>query len=296
MSNSARRWNRLSRRHWANLGAYSSPFSGTGIEFYPLGSKPADAGLVLHEAGFVPKRPHWNYQRVYSPFWRVYYDLERGHSVVLDNREVVLGPDRLVLIPDHQLFHTYGTEPKAKFWLAFSYLRRPVAEQALPIQLRPGKTEKDLIRDLTKLLWPVRASLDRQRIYHLSLALLHLVLSRDEISWQADTPQDLQKVIQYVEDQYGSPLYISELARLARMSETTFRKQFKAFRHVSPSEFIAQVRVREAGHLLSTTTLEIVEIAERTGFPNAAYFSRVFRRLTGRTPGHSRQEVTTSTQ
>lgn len=281
---------RRSRKHWANLGAYGNPFSGTGIEFYPLGSKPSDTELVLHEAGYDPKRPHWNYQRVYSPFWRLYYDLERGHSVVLDNREIILGPDRLVLIPDHQHFHTYGTAPKAKFWLAFSHFRRPVAGQALPIQLKPLKTEKDLIRELTKLLWPVRAKLDRPRIYHLSVALLHIVLSRSEISWQAETPEDLQRVVHYVEDRYQAPLYIADLARLAHMSETTFRKQFKAFRHVSPAEFINQVRVREAGHLLSTTTLDITDVAERTGFPNSAYFSRVFRRLTGRTPGRSRQD------
>jgi AraC-like DNA-binding protein len=291
MSNSVRGGTTRSRQHWANLGAYGNPFSGTGIEFYPLGSKSADADLVLHETGFIPQRPHWNYQRVYSPFWRLYYDLERGHSVVFERHEVTLGPDRLVLIPDHQLFHTCGTEPKAKFWLAFSHMRRPVAEQALPIQLRPGRSEKDLIRDLTRLLWPGRPPLDRQRIYHLSLALLHVVLSRPEISWQSDAPESLQTVVHHVEEQYGSALYIADLARLANMSETTFRKQFKLFRHVPPAEFITQVRVREAGHLLSTTSLEIAEIAERTGFPNSAYFNRVFRRLTGRTPGQSREEV-----
>jgi AraC-like DNA-binding protein len=291
MSNSTQDGTRRSRRHWANLGAYGNPFSGTGIEFYPLGSKSAEADLILHETGFIPNRPHWNYPRVYSPFWRLYYDLERGHSVIFDQHEVVLGPDRLVLIPDHQLFHTRGTEPKAKFWLAFSHPRRPVAEQELPIQLKPAQSEKNLIRDLTRLLWPPRASLDRQRIYHLSLALLHMVLSRPEISWQADAPQGLQTVVQHVEERYGSALYIADLARVANMSETTFRKQFKRYRHVSPAEFITQVRVREAGHLLSTTALEIAEIAERTGFPNSAYFSRVFRRLTGSTPGRSRQEV-----
>jgi AraC family transcriptional regulator, arabinose operon regulatory protein len=289
VSNSAQsRRRKLSPQEWAKLGAYSNPFSGTGVEFYPLGAKPADAELTLHETGFDPKRPHWNYQRVFSPFWRLYFDLERGHSVVFDNRQIPLGPDHLMLIPDQQLFHTVGTEPKSKFWLAFSYLRRTVSNQTIPIQLRPTKTERSLIRELTHLLWPDVRDGDRPRIYHSSLALLHLVLSRPEISWQAATPEALQTVVRHVEERYGSPLYIADLANLAHMSETSFRKQFKAFRHVSPAEFIAQVRVREAGHLLSATTLDLAEIAERTGFPNAAYFSRVFRRLTGRTPGRSR--------
>jgi AraC-like DNA-binding protein len=290
MSNPTLKNRPRSREEWAKLGAYASPFSGTGIEFYPLSTKPADAEFVLHETGYDPKRPHWNYQRVYSPFWRLYYDLDRGHSVVLNDRETILGPDYLMLIPDHQLFHTYGTPPRSKFWLAFSHARRVVAGHQLPIQLRPSKTEKELIRDLTNLLWPVRAIVDRQRIYHLSVALLHIVLSRCEISWQAETPPGLQTVIRHVEQRYASALYVTDLARLANMSQTSFRKQFKAFRHVSPAQFIAQVRVREAGYLLSTTTLDLEQIAQLTGFPNAAYLSRVFHKLTGKTPGRARQE------
>jgi AraC family transcriptional regulator, arabinose operon regulatory protein len=199
-----------------------------------------------------------------------------------------------MLIPDHQLFHTYGTEPRPKFWLAFSLARRMTADQRLPVQLKPTKTEKDLIRDLRDLLAPEPASVDRDRVYHHSLALLHVVLSRPEISWQAETPAALQAVIRHVEERFASPLYIADLARLARMSETRFRKQFKAFRHVSPAEFIAQVRVREAGHLLSTGDLDLSQIAERTGFPNAAYLSRVFRKVTGKTPGRSRATHGTS--
>ena len=282
---------RRSRQQWAKLGAYSSPFSGTGVEFYPLGVKPTDAETVLHETGFDPRRPHWNYQRVFSPFWRLYYDLERGHSVVFEDREIILGPDRIVMIPDHQLFHTVGTIPKAKFWLAFSHSRRTVANQAMPIELRATKTEKALMTEMTRLIWPMRPAADRQRIYHASLALLHLTLSRPEIKWQADTPEDLQNVIRYMEHEYPRALYIPELARMAHMSQSTFRKQFKLFRHVSPAEFILQVRVREARHLLSTTTLDVAAIAERTGFPNAAYFSRVFHRLTGDTPARSRREA-----
>lgn len=261
------------------------------MEFHPLGAKTSDAETVLHETGFSLRRPHWNYQRVFSPFWRLYYDLERGHSVVFGDREIVLGPDRLLLIPDHQLFHTVGTKPKAKFWLAFSHPRRTVAEQEMPIQLRATRTEKALIGDMTHLLWPLRPSADRQRIYHASLALLHLALSRPEIAWQADTPEELQNVIRHVEQEYERPLYIADLARMAHMSESTFRKQFKLFRHVSPAEFIAQVRVREARHLLSSTNLDVAAVAERTGFPNAAYFSRVFHRLTGGTPARSRREA-----
>lgn len=81
---------------------------------------------------------------------------------------------------------------------------------------------------------------------------------------------------------HASQLYLPELARLAHMSETVFRRKFKEFFHVSPTRFIAQVRIRNASHVMATSAASMGEIAERCGFPNPAYFSRVFKRVTGR--------------
>jgi AraC family transcriptional regulator of arabinose operon len=291
VSISAPRWSKLSPQQWAKLGAYARPFSGTGVEFQPIGGKPEETDLLLHEAGFLPRRPHWNYQNVFSPFWRLYYDLECGHRVVFQQKEVPLGPDRLVLIPDHQFFHTVGTAPKPKFWLAFSHLRRPVQGQPIPIELAPSATERSLIQDLIRLFRASKEGPNRPRIYHSSLALLHLILSRPEIVWQTDAPVNLLAVVRHIEEHYASPLYSADLARLARLSESVFRRKFQYFRHVSPAQFITEVRVREATHLLATTDLDMWEIAERTGFPNPAYFSRVFKRLIGRTPKRSRWQL-----
>ena len=282
-------WSGLSADQWAKLGAYNSPFSGTGVEFLPLGAKPEEVEIVLHEVGYLPHRPHWNYSRVFSPFWRLYYDLRDGHKVVFPDREIKLGPDRLVLIPDHQLFQTVGTGPRPKFWQAFSYANQPAPGQTIPIELPATTAEKRLIHDLICLLNEPRAQLDRHRVYHHSLALLHLALGRPEISWQTAKSLSIASVIRHIQENYASPLYIHELARIAGMSETAFRRKFLASRGVSPSRFIAQVRIREVAHLLATSALDMGPIAERTGLPNAAYMSRVFKQITGESPAGFRR-------
>jgi hypothetical protein len=38
-----------------NVGAYDQPFSGVGIEYYPLGVKPGRSGLTLHESGYLSR-------------------------------------------------------------------------------------------------------------------------------------------------------------------------------------------------------------------------------------------------
>jgi YesN/AraC family two-component response regulator len=55
------------------------------------------------------------------------------------------------------------------------------------------------------------------------------------------------------------------------------------------------MRVREAARLLLQTNQTIDAIAEQTGFPNRAYFSRIFKKVTDEAPAgfrrkHQRQE------
>ena len=274
---------------WASMGAYSSPFSGNGMEFFPLGVPLDHSGVVLHESGYMPNRPCWNYPNVLSPFWRLYYDLKPGHKVVFSHKEVVLGPDRLVLIPDQSLFHAVGSRPRPKFWLAFNCARRPVPEQTIPIELPPSAIELALIRELKPLFETADPEQNRTRIFHRSLALLHEVLGRDEIRWLAEKPLAVRRAIRHVEEHYAEPLYNAILARVSGLSESAFNRLFRRHQGVSPMQFVTQVRVREVAHMLANSSRSLDDIAERCGFPNRAYLARIFRQITGEPPASFRR-------
>ena len=278
----------FSPRRRINTGAYTTPFSNTGIEFFPLGVLPGHSGVVLHESGFLRSNRDWNFPNMFSPFWRLIYDFRRGHKIVFSDREVPLGPDRIVLLPDHHRCHFVETRPAPTFWLHFSHPRRPVPRQPMPIELPPSRTELDLIGDLHALFADRRSEESRERIFRLSIALLQVVLSRPEIQWSKEKPESLLRVLRFVEEHYAEPLYNPQLARLAGMSATRFVEEFRRGQGVTPARFIAQVRIREACNLLANTALGLDEIAEKTGFPNRAYLSRVFKRVTGEPPAHFR--------
>ena len=53
------------------------------------------------------------------------------------------------------------------------------------------------------------------------------------------------------------------------MSLRVFTRKFKRHLGVAPAQFVAQVRTREAAHLLLHTDLGLDEVAERVGFPDA---------------------------
>lgn len=88
-----------------------------------------------------------------------------------------------------------------------------------------------------------------------------------------------------------STLRVSLLAQNADMSEVHFRKLF--FRHyqLSPSAYILHQRVRYAAGLMAEKELRLEEIAEQSGFSSLAHMCKVFKTVTGATPGAYRANL-----
>jgi AraC family transcriptional regulator len=86
---------------------------------------------------------------------------------------------------------------------------------------------------------------------------------------------------------YSSPdgsFSLDELSRMAMLSKFHFLRSFKEAFNKTPHQFITEVRVERAKHLLGKTDLEIAEIARKVGFDEASVFSRRFRNCTGLYP------------
>jgi AraC-like DNA-binding protein len=278
-----------------NVGAYDRPFSGVGVEFDPLGVKPGRTGITLHESGYLAANSDWNFPSVFSSFWRLYYNYQRGHCVLFGERMVELTPKHIMLIPPHCLFHCLGANPVPTFWLAYSFTRKLHPDVAVPVLLKPRDTELCLIRDLKQLIAADETWEPTDAIYRNSLALLQVVLARPELRWQPPLPENLERVRRHIEQNFGAVLTNPQLAKLAGLSEAGFNRAFKLHFGTTPVWYVIEMRVREAARLLLQTSETIDSIAERTGFPNRAYFSRIFKKVTDEAPAafrrkHQRQE------
>ena len=276
-----------------NTGGYSKPFSGVGVEFFPLGLAPDSSGVVLHEAGFLPRNDNWNFRNIFSPYWRLIYDWQPGHRIRHGRKTAVLGPDRLVLAPPHIHYDFEESRPVPTCWLHFTFARQLPESRQRPLFLVPDATELGLIQALADRI-QAPGERDRRRIFGLSSALLSVVLSRPELSGLEETPAGIQRVVAHVQTHYAEPLYNARLARLGGFSLRSFNRLFRRHQGGSAAQFVAQVRVREAAHLLAGTGLDLEEIAARTGFPDGAYFSRIFKQKTGQSPTRFRGRVQAS--
>lgn len=98
----------------------------------------------------------------------------------------------------------------------------------------------------------------------------------------------LTPALDYISENFSQPIKISELSSLICVCDDHFIRLFKSATSKTPSEYIMDLRISNAMRLLSTDTLSVSEIAQKTGFLNAAYFTKTFRRKLGMTPSEYR--------
>ena len=82
----------------------------------------------------------------------------------------------------------------------------------------------------------------------------------------------------------NSNLSVESLSRMCGISTVHFRRIFSSIYHTSPIKFITSLKVKKAKELLADENIKISVVAEKCGFQNHYYFSKVFKSETNMTP------------
>ena len=84
----------------------------------------------------------------------------------------------------------------------------------------------------------------------------------------------------------------ADIARKLNIGYSSFRKLFKGYTGISPSQYQMQHRIIKAKELLTNPKLEIKKIAYMLGFDSASHFTKAFKNKTEITPGKFRNLTT----
>jgi transcriptional regulator GlxA family with amidase domain len=87
---------------------------------------------------------------------------------------------------------------------------------------------------------------------------------------------------------------VSDLARLAGMSESAFHRHFRAITAMSPLQFQKRIRLQEARSLLTARTGDVAGVGHLVGYDSPSQFNREYRRLFGGPPGQDAERLRAS--
>lgn len=89
-------------------------------------------------------------------------------------------------------------------------------------------------------------------------------------------------ILEHLNDEHFG---VSELANAMNMSRSNLLRKCKKHTQLSASQFIRQIRLREAMELLKETDLTVSEVSYQVGFGSTSYFIKCFREHYGHPPG-----------
>lgn len=98
-------------------------------------------------------------------------------------------------------------------------------------------------------------------------------------------------VIEYIRRNITSVISPKELSSMACMSKSVFYRTFTNEFGVSPTQLILKEKINHAKSMMACGNSRIKEVCFALGFSDPNYFSRVFKKIEGITPGEYLQQV-----
>ena len=124
--------------------------------------------------------------------------------------------------------------------------------------------------------------------YNAALLLRSIFYTVSTSLRSASSPR-LDKSIRYIHTHLRYPLSVEDLAAMDFLGVSRYRELFTAETGVSPTEYIARLRIERAKDLLIRTNMNISEVGESVGYVTRHYFQSAFKRRVGMTPGEYRR-------
>ena len=103
-------------------------------------------------------------------------------------------------------------------------------------------------------------------------------------------PDWFADAMSYVEKEIRTGLSASDVFRRVGYSRTLVERIFRKVLGKTVQGEIAEVRIRAAKRLLSSTALPIKDIAAQTGYSSVEYFTRTFNASVGQPPAAFRRQ------
>lgn len=265
----------------------------------------------------------WNYKNVISPYFRLYY-INAGAGEISDvSTNLKLEPGFLYIIPSFTLCNLFCKSYLSQYFVQFfeessdgislfannrSIFRVKAAEIdimnfARLLEINPGRGinrsdnprvyEKNIFYKEYQELNNRQSMSTFTETHGILLQLVSRFLTPEifENKDAGHVPAKILSAISYIQLNLHRDLSVSYLAKRANLHTDYFSRLFYQHTGERPVRYIHEKRIERAQYLMVTTQMTYAEIATQTGFENVFYFSKIFKKITGMSPGNYKKQM-----
>lgn len=238
---------------------------------------------------------HW------GPGMRAYYLLHHiidgTYTVEIDGKEYLCQPgDTFFIFPQTAYSMSCSATERCEYcWVGFSGLESDMILQYLRVSkenpiIHSGSTST--VRTLHSEIYNARGetlAASFAMASKLYLLFSHL-LSETSQKESAEENDYLQKALEYIHRHFTEDITVNDVCSHLNVSRSWLFRIFSTLIGESPSNYITAQRLALACSFLRDTQMNISEIADRVGYADSLYFSRIFKKHVGFSPREYRRQ------
>lgn len=260
-----------------------------------------NVGLAIHNAD-------WNWEKVSSPFIRLYYVVDGNAQIILPSGTYLLKPGYLYYIPAFTAHSCICNSSFSHYYLHIYEERAILNEWNFPIEIPALDIDLTLMKRLCEIMPHTTLPQSDPSSYDNTPMLVQNIIRNEQQGFflkvelrgiiyqllarflKSATPKidskdnRIQQAILYICKNIYATVDLDVLSAHACLSKDHFIRLFKKETGTTPLKFINQKKIEKAQLLLITDNSPVKNIAYMLSFDDYSYFNRLFKKITGFTP------------
>lgn len=257
-----------------------------------------ESQILIYESKHIPGE---TVDAHHHDVYQILYFLSGDGSITLEGQTYEVTTDQMVLIAPHSEHAICARSRLTLLVLAFGDFLHGIeggpelfnnALRQSKYQILNSMSANELRDSFRKILYEQTR---RDDYIHLAMRshLLRaiLILARIwAVPYFPDSNAHRADILQhYIESHYFERLSADDLAAMLKLTPRHMNDIFKQYFHITPIQYLTDVRVTQAKELLIGTNKEIVSICFEVGFETLSTFYRAFKKKVGVSPQHFRK-------
>lgn len=255
--------------------------------------------MYLTDIGYFPKAEHHYRERKEGVDQYIFFYCTEGKGVIsVDNKEYILQKNEAFCIPRNKghFYYACDENPWSILWVHIK-----------------GEDTKYFPLDECRIIhFSTEASINRMfflfdllfRVLDVSYyslgnfiyisQVLNLIMGetycREKPKSVSSENRQVTYIVRFMYKNLDKNLTLKQILDEFKCSKSHLNDIFQKATQHSPMDFYINLKVQEACKLLRSTDLLIYEVAERLGYKDQYYFSRIFKKITGMSPSDYRNK------
>jgi AraC-like DNA-binding protein len=174
-----------------------------------------------------------------------------------------------------------------------------IEKQERAFAVDAARADSALINTIDRFMTTIEDPIESQLIGPAMLKELHLRVLRSphggmirQMIPSNSAASNIARSIEHIRNNYRDRLLVTEVAREASMSESSFYQKFREITGTTPHQYQKSLRLMEAHTLLSLDGYGVSDAAFAVGYESASHFSRDYLKKFGIPPKEAKVIVT----